>query len=278
MHIIADSSNTRTHWVIVDNDTVVETAYTIGLNPFFLSRKEISHIIRLELPDVFFKKKYEHVFFYGAGCNTVEKTKTVQQSLVAHFRTPISVNSDLLGAARGLLVRTPGLACILGTGSNSCYYNGSDIEKKVPPLGFILGDEGSGAALGKQLIADVLRGLAPARLSEAFFEKFSVTPVKLMDEIYSSKLPARTLASYTSFLSENIGHEYCRALVYNAFRLFFERNLIFYNYRNIPANFVGSTAFQFKSILQTAAEDFGLKIEKIEASSMKGLIQYHSYK
>ena len=276
MHIIADSSNTRTHWVIVDGNRIVETAYTIGLNPFFLSRREISHNIRLELPDIFFRRKYEHVYFYGAGCNSVEKQKIVHQSLTAHFRTKVSVNSDLLGAARGLLVREPGLACILGTGSNSCYYNGSDIEKNVPPLGYILGDEGSGCSLGKWLIADVIRGIAPRNLVNAFFEKFSVTTVKLMDEIYSSKLPARTLASFASFLADNIEEEYCRDLVYRSFRLFFERNLIFYDYKNLPVSFVGSTATIFKEILLKSATDFGLSIRKIEPSSMPGLITYHS--
>ena len=144
--LIAESSTTRTEWALVDGGEVVEHAFTAGLNPFFKTRREISHSIRLELPPEFFKRRWGHVFFYGAGCSGPEKNKIIESSLVAQFKTPVTVNSDLLGAARGLLVREPGLACILGTGSNSCMYDGNEIVKNVPALGFILGDEGSGAA------------------------------------------------------------------------------------------------------------------------------------
>ena len=159
MKIIAESSSTRTDWSLVDGDTIVEHAFTTGLNPYFQSRREISHSIRLELPEAFFRRRWEHVYFYGAGCANQEKCKIMESSLVAQFKTPVTVESDLLGAARGLLVRKSGLACILGTGSNSCLYNGSEIVKTVAPLGFILGDEGSGAYMGKMMIADMLKPL-----------------------------------------------------------------------------------------------------------------------
>ena len=181
MKLIAESSTTRTDWALVEGAEIVEHAYTTGLNPYFQSRREISHSIRLELPEVFFRRKLEHVYFYGAGCANTEKCKIMESSLVAQFKTPVTVESDLLGAARGLLVREPGLACILSTGSNSCLYNGLEIEKTVAPLGFILGDEGSGAYMGKRMIADMLKGLAPRDLTEAFFEKNNVTPNMLLD-------------------------------------------------------------------------------------------------
>ena len=127
MKIIAESSSTRTEWALVEGATIVEHAFTEGLNPFFQSRREISHSIRLELPEAFFKRRWEHVYFYGAGCTSAEKKKIVGASLVAQFKTPVTVESDLLGAARGLLINEPGLACIIGTGSNSCLYNGTDI-------------------------------------------------------------------------------------------------------------------------------------------------------
>ena len=173
MKIIADSSSTRTEWVIVDGDVVVERAYTHGLNPYFQSRREISHSIRLELPESFFRRRWEHIFFYGAGCANVEKNKIMEQSLVAQFKTPVTVESDLLGAARGLLVRDPGLACILGTGSNSCYYDGLKIIKNVRSLGFILGDEGSGASIGKQFLSDCFKGIAPIALRDEFYNKYT---------------------------------------------------------------------------------------------------------
>ncbi|MDE6135393.1 MAG: hypothetical protein K2F79_07445, partial [Muribaculaceae bacterium] len=185
MKVIAESSSTRTEWALVDGKEIVEHAFTMGLNPFFQTRREISHSIRLELPEAFFRRRWDHVYFYGAGCSSSEKKKIMESSLVAQFKTPVTVESDLLGAARGLLVRDSGLACILGTGSNSCLYNGSEIVRTVAPLGFILGDEGSGAYMGKKLIADILKGIAPADISRAFFEKFMVTPNVLMEDVYT---------------------------------------------------------------------------------------------
>ena len=213
MKIIADSSSTRTEWALVDGDRVVEHAFTSGMNPFFQTRREISHAIRLELPEAFFKRRWEHVYFYGAGCANKEKTKLMESSLVAQFKTPVTVESDLLGAARGLLVRRPGLACILGTGSNSCLYDGHEIVKTVSSLGYILGDEGSSAYLGKTLIADMLKGIAPQRLTQEFYEHFNVTPNMLMDDIYTYKMPSRTLARYSTFLAQNLENEYVYQLV-----------------------------------------------------------------
>ncbi|MDE7467083.1 MAG: hypothetical protein K2M61_01865 [Muribaculaceae bacterium] len=276
MKIIADSSSTRTEWTIVDGAQVVEHAFTTGLNPYFQTRRELSHSIRLELPEAFFRRRWDHVYFYGAGCATKEKRKIMESSLVAQFRTPVTVESDLLGAARGLLVDKPGLACILGTGSNSCLYNGSEIVKNVPPLGYILGDEGSSAYLGKRFIADVLKGLAPEDLTHKFFEQYNVNQNMLMDEVYSESLPSRALARYADFLADNIDNEYAYMRVYKAFKSFVERNLVGYDYHSMPVSFVGSTAMKFKSILETVANDFGVTIDKIIPASMPGLVEYHA--
>ncbi len=276
MKLIAESSTTRTDWALVEGAEIVEHAYTTGLNPYFQSRREISHSIRLELPEVFFRRKLEHVYFYGAGCANTEKCKIMESSLVAQFKTPVTVESDLLGAARGLLVREPGLACILSTGSNSCLYNGLEIEKTVAPLGFILGDEGSGAYMGKRMIADMLKGLAPRDLTEAFFEKNNVTPNMLLDEVYSNKLPSKRLSQYSVFLRENLDNSYCYRLVYNAFMEFFTRNIISYDYTGIPLSFVGSVCVMYQPILLKVASDFGAQIKKIIRNSMPGLVAYHS--
>lgn len=276
MKLIAESSTTRTDWALVEGAEIVEHAYTTGLNPYFQSRREISHSIRLELPEVFFRRKLEHVYFYGAGCANTEKCKIMESSLVAQFKTPVTVESDLLGAARGLLVREPGLACILSTGSNSCLYNGLEIEKTVAPLGFILGDEGSGAYMGKRMIADMLKGLAPRDLTEAFFEKNNVTPNMLLDEVYSNKLPSKRLSQYSVFLRENLDNSYCYRLVYNAFMEFFTRNIISYDYTGIPLSFVGSVCVMYQPILLKVASDFGVQIKKIIRNSMPGLVAYHS--
>lgn len=276
MKIIADSSSTRTEWVLVDGDKVVEHAFTSGMNPYFQTRREISHTIRLELPEAFFKRRWEHVYFYGAGCANKEKTKVMESSLVAQFKTPVTVESDLLGAARGLLVRRPGLACILGTGSNSCLYDGHEIVKTVSSLGYILGDEGSSAYLGKTLIADMLKGIAPQRLTQEFYEHFNVTPNMLMDDIYTYKMPSRTLARYSTFLAQNLENEYVYQLVYAAFMRFFSRNITAYDFANNPISFVGSTCVTYRDILYRAADEFGAVIDKVIPASMPGLIEYHA--
>ncbi len=274
MKVIADSSTTRTEWVLVDGERIVEHAFTTGLNPYFQSRRDLSHIIRLELPEAFFRHRWEHVHFYGAGCAGVEKKKVMAGSLVAQFRTPVTVESDLLGAARGLLVRRPGLACILGTGSNSCTYDGSEITRNVPPLGYILGDEGSGAYQGKRFVADVLKGLAPEGLSQLFFEHFSVSPEMLLDAVYSGTMPSRTLAGYSEFLSDHLDCEYVYRLVYDGFMSFFERNVARYDY-SAGISVVGRTAVRCRKVLGDAADAFGVAVNKLAPASMPGLIEYH---
>ena len=248
----------------------------MGLNPYFMSRREISHTVRLELPEVFFKRRWEHVFFYGAGCANKEKNKIMESSLVAQFKTPVTVESDLLGAARGLLVRTQGLACILGTGSNSCFYDGNEIVKNVKPLGYILGDEGSNAYMGKHFIADVLKELAPKDLITAFYDKYQLSLNTLMDQVYTNSLPNRSLAQYAFFLRDHLDSEYVYSLVYNSLMQFFKRNISQYDYRDYPLSFVGSTCVMYEEVLRRVADDFGASIKKISKYSMPGLVEFHS--
>ena len=274
--LVAESSTTRTEWSLIDGGEVLEHAFTSGLNPFFMTRREISHSIRLELPSEFFKRRWGRVFFYGAGCSGPEKNKIIESSLVAQFKSPVTVNSDLLGAARGLLVREPGLACILGTGSNSCMYDGNDIVKNVPALGFILGDEGSGAALGRVFLGDALKGLAPHELIESFFDKYKVTRAEVLDAVLNNPAATRNLRNYSFYLSEHLDNSYVHDLIAREFRRFFERNVAQYDYKSYPVNFVGPIATTYSEILLEVASDFGATVKKILLSSMPGLVAYHS--
>ena len=274
--LIAESSTTRTEWSLIENGQELEHAFTSGLNPFFMSRREISHSIRLELPPAFFKRRWSHVYFYGAGCSGPEKNRIIESSLVAQFKTPVTVMSDLLGAARGLLVREQGLACILGTGSNSCFYDGKEIVKNVPALGFILGDEGSGAALGRVFLGDALKGLAPQELTEAFFDKYKVTRAEVLDAVLNNPAATRNLRTYSFFLSEHLDNPYVHELIVKEFMRFFERNVAQYDYKSYPVNFVGAIATTYSEILLEVANDFGATVRKILLSSMPGLIAYHT--
>ena len=275
MKIIADSSSTRTEWALVDGDTIVEHAFTQGLNPYFQSRRDISHSIRLEIPDAFFKRRWSHIYFYGAGCANLDKRKIMEASLIAQFKTPATVESDLLGAARGLLVRERGIACILGTGSNSCLYDGSQIVKSVRSAGFILGDEGSGAQLGKMFVSDCLKNIAPVELKEEFYARFGINPDAIMNVVYTQPFPNRSLSTYSFFLAKHLDNDYVVDLITRNIRTFFNRNIVQYDYQNEPITFVGLVAYIYADILKSIAAEFGVEINKIVRNSMPGLLDYH---
>lgn len=277
MKLIAESGSTRTEWALVEGEHVVEHTFTEGINPFFQSRREISRSVRLELPEFFFKKRFEQVFFYGAGCSTPDKKSIIGASLVAQFKSPIQVESDLLAAARGLLKNDAGIACILGTGSNSCFYDGTNIVKNVRSLGYVLGDEGSGAVMGKIFLADCLKEVAPKHLMDAFYEKFRVTADDALECVYSRPFPNRFLSTFSYFLVEHLDDEYVYNLVSQNLKSFFVRNIAQYDYQNYPISFVGSVAFNYSHVLRTVAKEFGVEISNIEETPMNGLIEFHTH-
>ncbi len=276
MKLIAESGSTRTEWALVEDNHLVQRVFTEGLNPFFQTRREISRSVRLGLPESFFKKKLDQVYYYGAGCSSYEKKNILGASLVAQFKTPIQVESDLLAAARGLFKCEAGIACILGTGSNSCFYDGKIIVKNVKAAGYILGDEGSGAVLGKLFLADLLKGLAPKELANEFHEKFRISVNDVMESVYNLPFPNRFLGTIVYFLGDYMDNEYVYNLLTNNLRSFFNRNICQYDYINYPIRFVGSLAYAYPDILQEVAQEFGVEIDVIEETPMNGLIEFHS--
>lgn len=276
MKLIAESGSTRTEWALVEDNHLVQRVFTEGLNPFFQTRREISRSVRLGLPESFFKKKLDQVYYYGAGCSSYEKKNILGASLVAQFKTPIQVESDLLAAARGLFKCEAGIACILGTGSNSCFYDGKIIVKNVKAAGYILGDEGSGAVLGKLFLADLLKGLAPKELANEFHEKFRISVNDVMESVYNLPFPNRFLGTIAYFLGDYMDNEYVYNLLTNNLRSFFNRNVCQYDYINYPIRLVGSLAYAYPDILQEVAQEFGVEIDVIEETPMNGLIEFHS--
>ena len=276
MKLIAESGSTRTEWALVEDNHLVQRVFTEGLNPFFQTRREISRSVRLGLPESFFKKKLDQVYYYGAGCSSYEKKNILGASLVAQFKTPIQVESDLLAAARGLFKCEAGIACILGTGSNSCFYDGKIIVKNVKAAGYILGDEGSGAVLGKLFLADLLKGLAPKELANEFHEKFRISVNDVMESVYNLPFPNRFLGTIAYFLGDYMDNEYVYNLLTNNLRSFFNRNVCQYDYINYPIRFVGSLAYAYPDILQEVSQEFGVEIDVIEETPMNGLIEFHS--
>ncbi len=276
MKLIAESGSTRTEWALVEDNHIVNKVFTEGLNPFFQTRREISRSVRLGLPEFFFKKKLEQVYYYGAGCTSHEKKNIMGASLVAQFKTPIQVESDLLAAARGLFKCEPGIACILGTGSNSCFYDGKIIVKNVKAAGYILGDEGSGAALGKVFLSDALKGLAPQQLTADFYEKLRITPNEAMESVYNRPFPNRFLATISYFLADYLDNEYVYDILVRNLNDFFTRSVCQYDYKNYPIRFVGSVAYTYSDILRDVASSFGVQLDVIEETPMAGLVEFHS--
>lgn len=274
--VIAESSSTHSEWSLIDGNNVVAHAIISGINPYFLTRREISHIIRLELPREFFKRRWDKVLFYGAGCSTPERKKIVELSLVAQFKTPVTVDSDLVGAAHGLLQHDAGLACILGTGSNSCFYDGEKITKSVTSGGFILGDEGSGSSMGRIFLSDVLKNIAPRDLIEEFYAVNKITTADVMDSVYNNPHANHNLHNYSFFLADHLDNEYARDLVTNEIKRFFDRNLCQYEYKDYPICFVGSVATRYSEILLQLAYSYNMNVKKIVSESMPGLVAYHS--
>lgn len=276
MKLIAESGSTRTEWALVEDNHLVQRVFTEGLNPFFQTRREISRSVRLGLPESFFKKKLDQVYYYGAGCSSYEKKNILGASLVAQFKTPIQVESDLLAAARGLFKCESGIACILGTGSNSCFYDGKIVVKNVKAAGYILGDEGSGAVLGKLFLADLLKGLAPKELANEFHEKFRISANDVMESVYNLPFPNRFLGTIAYFLGDYMDNEYVYNLLTNNLRSFFNRSVCQYDYMNYPIRFVGSLAYAYSDTLRKVAREFGVEIDVIEETPMNGLIEFHS--
>lgn len=276
MKLIAESGSTRTEWVLVEDNNLIQRAFIEGLNPFFQTRREISRSVRLGLPELFFKKKLEQVYFYGAGCSSHEKRNILGASLVAQFKTPIQVESDLLAAARGLFKCEAGIACILGTGSNSCFYDGKIISKNVKAGGYILGDEGSGAVMGKYFLSDVLKGLAPKDITSDFYDKFRINANEVMESVYNRPFPNRFLATISYFLADYLDDDYVYSLITNNLRSFFTRNVCQYDYLSYPVRFVGSLAYHYADLLREIAREFGINLEVIEETSINGLIEYHA--
>lgn len=189
MILIADSGSTKTEWCLADQGRPVRTVVTAGTNPYFQTREEIAGEIRGALLPALRGERIDAIYFYGAGCAFPEKNRIVEEAITPYIPAPIEVYSDLMAAARALCGSRPGIACILGTGSNSCLYDGTEITEHISPLGFILGDEGSGAVLGKLLVGDCLKRQLPAPLVQKFMDQYELTPALLLERVYKQSFP-----------------------------------------------------------------------------------------
>lgn len=279
MELIADSGSTKTIWCLLDDrHNAVMSCQTTGINPFFQQIKDIVNTLEMEF--TLDRKQVSSIYFYGAGAANDQKKRDLFTALQTYFQIDqIQVDSDLMAAAHGLCQGKEGIAAILGTGSNSCYYDGRTIAQHVSPLGFILGDEGSAAVLGRKLISDVLKNQMPRHLVELFYQAYELSAAEILENVYRKPFPNRYLATFSRFLSANIHEEPIENMVRESFVEFFNRNIRQYpQARRLPVHFTGSIAWYFQAILHKAAQETGFTVGNIIRDPMDGLIEYHQHK
>lgn len=279
MILIADCGSTKIDWCLLNGNEKVAQIFTTGMNALMLTQEEMTERIKEELMPHIVSYKVDEIHYYGAGIISDEIKNHVVNALKANIptATKIEVDSDLLAAARALCQHEPGVACIMGTGSNSCYYDGEKVVDNVSPLGYILGDEGSGAVLGKLLVGDVLKKQLPEHICEKFLKEYDTDRTKIITAVYRQPAANRYLAQFAPFLQNNMDEPAVHDLVVRAFTAFFKRNVANYpNYQQLPCNFVGSIAFYQKKALTEAAQALGITIGTIIQAPMEGLIKFHS--
>ena len=276
MILVADSGATKADWIKIDKKNSSEIFQTSGINPNFIDEKGIHDLLCNELlPHV--PEKISEIYFYGAGCSTDENKNKVAKALKKIFsETKVEIFTDLLGVARALCDDQQGIVCILGTGSNSCFFDGKKIISKATSLGYILGDEGSGAHLGKTLLKAYLTKELPYDLSESFYQKYKIEQTEIIQTIYNKPFPNRFFASFSYFFSENIHHPFINHMVKNCFHDFFKYYIFIYpEYKNTPIYFTGSIAQIFSELLIQCSREHNLQINKIIQSPIEGLQEYY---
>lgn len=280
--LIADSGSSKTAWAIVapqtpnpESRTTNRIITTSGINPVRDSADSIRLLLQHELLPLLPQAPIAAIHFYGAGCIAPFTEPLIRVLNEELHPDALTVESDLLGAARALCGHQPGIACILGTGSNSCYYDGEKIADNVSPLGFILGDEGSGAVLGRLLVGDLLKGQLPATLRDEFLQHFSLTPADIIRRVYREPLPNKFLASLVPFIHLHIQHPGIHRLVVGAFRQFFRRNVALYARPDLPVHFVGGIAGSLTPLLIEAAEAEGFLVGRVEQNPIQRMVEYH---
>ena len=276
--LIADAGSTKVDWaVLTDNGEILARFTTCGINALLVDDETLASTMAEAGCGIPPGVSPDEIFYYGAGCATPDICKKMQSAIHNNWpEASISVNSDLLGAARSLFGHRKGIACILGTGSNSCLYDGNEITCQIPSLGYILGDEGSGAALGKRLVVDVFKQQLPEDIRDKFLNRYGLSLPIVLDKVYRSAAPNRFLASFVPFLEENKWNPNIYSLVLDELTNFVRRNVAMYpRAHSFELSFTGSIAAVFEGILREAAASQGYSISSISKEPMDGLVSFH---
>lgn len=281
MILVADGGSTKTSWCLIDESGKEFYFETEGYHPFFVNADEISASLAKSIPEyiAIIAHEVQQVFMYSAGGGYSEKTDQILIDGIANVfqNAGVKVETDLLAAARALLGKNSGFAAILGTGTNTCIYDGKDVLQNIESLGFLLGDEGSGSYIGKKIIGDYIRGYMPDTVRDAFFETYQLSPIDLLNKVYEHSVPNRYCASFARFAGDHLNdNPYYYNVVYESFHDFFS-NLVkgYSDYQKYSFNCIGSIAFYFKDVLAEVAKEFNMETGNFITDSMKGLVDYH---
>ncbi len=274
--LLADSGSTKCEWCVIDGKKT-KTVFTSGISPYFLSSTQIVTLLETELTANLKRFDISHVYYYGTGCKAIESRRLVKKALAKGFaNSVIVVDHDLSGAAKAVCGDKKGIACILGTGSSASYYNGSKIAKERTGLGYVLGDEGSGAYLGKNVVRHYLYKTFDEELTYRFEQKFGVTEAEILSNVYKGALPNRYLASFAIFLAENRGHYMIENIIEDGLNDFFFHHICkFTESWKLPINFVGSIAYGFNDVITELCNSYEFELGVILRNPMDGLIKYH---
>lgn len=276
MILIADSGGSKIDWRLLKKDGTIDQANSPGFNPYYQPIEDLNASVQQHLvPKV--SEKVERIFFYGAGVSSEKNQLTIKDALHVFFpEAAIEIGWDLLAAARALCGDEPGIACILGTGSNSCLYDGEQIVGNVANLGWILADEGSGAFIGKKITVDYLRDKMPAPLAAQFKARFPFHREEILERVYQQEKPSAFLASFAKFIFQHMKDPYCYKLIYDSFSEFYENNVMKYaGYESLKVHFTGSIAFYFSDVLRQVANDKGITVKNILEGPISGLTLFH---
>lgn len=276
MILIVDSGSTKSDWILLNNTEKTQFS-TIGLNPYFHDESTVYNAI-FENSELFaIRKDINQVFFYGAGCSSSELNLIIANGLQRVFiNAEIQVDHDLCACAYATYEGEPSISCIIGTGSNSCYYDGITVSEEVPALGYILGDEGSGTYFGKQLVSNYLYHKLPKNIEQALSAQPECSKAEIIDRVYKQENANVYLASFMHFIIDFKDEAYIQEMIYNGFKHFLQIHVCCYpNYMNVKVHFVGSIAQLFRSELEKACGDLNIKIGRIIQKPIDGLVDYH---
>jgi glucosamine kinase len=276
MIIVADSGSSKIDWRLISVDGSISQASSPGFNPYYQPISDLRTSIVESLVPVA-KEMVAKIYFYGTGVSSQKNQDVVRAQFLEFFPgATVEIEWDLLAAARALCGTEPGIACIIGTGSNSCLYDGEKISGQVANLGWILADEGSGATIGKKFLFDYLRKRMPVTLAEQFKARFPFSREEFLEKIYQQDKPSTFLATFSKFIFQHLKEPYCYKLVYDSFAEFYENNVMAYEgYKSLKVHFVGSIAFYYSDLLRQVANDKGVTVKNILETPIAGLTLYH---